>query len=72
GASLVGIGATVGFLASIGVTRLLRQWLIGIEPGDAVTYAWVIAIVATTGSVASFVPSWRAAQTDPAATLRAE
>lgn len=72
GASLVGIGATVGFLASIGATRLLRQWLFGIEPGDAVTYAWVIAIVVTTGSVASFIPSWRAAQTDLAATLRAE
>jgi ABC-type lipoprotein release transport system permease subunit len=39
---------------------------------DPVTFLLSAAVLAGCGTVACLVPAWRAARTDPAATLRSE
>jgi putative ABC transport system permease protein len=72
GASLVGMGVVLGLLGALAAARLLQQWLFRVESSDVVTYGWVVVIVALTGCAAAFVPSWRAARSDPSVALRAE
>ena len=46
--------------------------LFGVSRLDPVTYVGVIALLAGVAAFACSVPAWRAAQVDPASTLRAE
>jgi predicted permease len=68
----VALGVGVG-LATAGVAS---QWigarLFDVSPLDPVTYLTVAAIVVATALVATWLPARRAAQVDPATTLRAE
>jgi predicted permease len=72
GAVLVTVGALTGVCVSLLLTRPLATLLYGVTPHDPSTYAVVIAGLALTAAVASFLPAHKAASLDPVATLRHE
>jgi putative ABC transport system permease protein len=72
GGRLVLIGLVIGVAASIGSTRLLRSQLFGVEAGDPLAYAAVVALLAVVTLIACYVPARRAAGVDPMVALRQE
>jgi ABC-type antimicrobial peptide transport system permease subunit len=66
------IGLCIGLPVSFVLTRLLAQWLFGVTPLDAVTYASVALILIVVALAASYAPARRAAQVDPTTALRYE
>lgn len=67
---LLGIG--IGILLACLVTRLLSNQIWGVSQYDPVTFATVIASLISVGLLASYLPSRRATQVDPAICLRSE
>jgi len=65
-------GFAIGFLAALGGSRLIAQYLYGVSPLDPRTYLLVAAILAATALAASYLPARRAARIDPIAALRHE
>ena len=63
-------GLAVGLLLSLGCGSVLRSYLFGLHPLDPIAYAGVIALLATTGVLATLVPARRAIRVDPSVTLR--
>jgi putative ABC transport system permease protein len=70
GLRLGAIGAAVGVVVALGVTRLLTSVLFGVSATDAVSFGRALALVLGVVIVATLVPAWRAAQTDPLSALR--
>ena len=66
------VGAVVGVPAAIGVGRLLKASLFGLEPEDPFTFAAAILGIALVTLAASFLPARRASSVDPMLALRAE
>jgi macrolide transport system ATP-binding/permease protein len=64
------IGATLGIVAALAMTRLLGALLFGVSPTDAVAFASAVAIVLSVVLIATAVPAWRASRTDPLRALR--
>src|SRR5439155_4330411 len=67
---IVGVGVSVGLSAALAGGRLLRAYLYGISPHDAVTFVAVPIVVAAVAAVACVLPARRAARLDPLAALR--
>jgi ABC-type lipoprotein release transport system permease subunit len=55
-----------------GLNRLIVQFLIGVKPTDAVTYASVAAGLVGAWLLACYIPARRAANVDPMVALRYE
>ncbi len=72
GMTLAGLGIAIGLLGAIAASRALLTLLFGISPLDPLTYAGVIVVLAAVAAIACWIPARRAAQVDPAITLRAE
>ena len=70
GLRLGAIGAAVGIVAALGVTRLLGSVLFGVSATDAISFARALALVLGVVIVATLVPAWRAARTNPLSALR--
>jgi ABC-type antimicrobial peptide transport system permease subunit len=70
GLRLGAIGAAVGIVAALVVTRLLSSVLFGVSATDAISFARALAIVIGVVAVATIVPAWRAARTNPLSALR--
>jgi macrolide transport system ATP-binding/permease protein len=70
GAKLVGIGAAIGFMLSVGVGIGLGSLLIGVQPLDPLTYLVVLALMGSVALIACALPARRAASINPIATLR--
>jgi ABC-type antimicrobial peptide transport system permease subunit len=70
GFRLGAIGAAVGVAAALAVTRLMSNVLYGVSATDAVSFARALALVLGVVIVATLVPAWRAAQTNPLTALR--
>jgi ABC-type antimicrobial peptide transport system permease subunit len=64
------IGATVGVVAAFAVSRLLSSVLFGVSATDAIAFARALAIVLGVVLLATLVPAWRAARTNPLSALR--
>ena len=69
---LVLSGVAVGVAASIGLTRLLRTMLYGVQATDVVTYGSVIGLLIAAAALASYIPARRAMRVDPMVALRYE
>jgi predicted permease len=70
---LVVAGIVLGVALAYGATRaLMTELLFEVEPGDPLTTAAVIAVLAAAAAVAILVPTRRALLVDPAVTLRSE
>src|SRR3954470_24532893 len=56
GLTLTAIGATVGLLTTVALTRWMSSLLFGVEQLDAPTYAAVVAVLGLAAAAASYVP----------------
>ena len=63
-------GVVLGLACAFASTRLMATLLYGVTSTDAATFAGVSALLLAVATLASFIPAWRAANTDPAGTLR--
>ncbi|MCC7126668.1 MAG: ABC transporter permease, partial [Acidobacteria bacterium] len=63
-------GLAIGALLAAGSVEALRALIFGISPYDAVTLLIAVAVLSTVAGIASLLPAWRAAKTDPASVLR--
>ncbi len=72
GMRLAMLGAAIGFVASLALTRLMQQMIYGIGPYDALTFAVVIVVLTSIAAVACYLPARRAMRLDPTTTLRSE
>jgi predicted permease len=61
-------GLPLAFLS----TRVLNRALVGVSPGDPLTFAGVVIVLGLTGTLGCAVPAWRAMRVDPLAALRCE
>lgn len=66
------IGAMIGLVAMIFLSKLMTNLLFGIEPYDPFTYVTVVAGIVSVGALACYVPARRVLRVDPATALRAE
>ncbi len=72
GMRLVLIGAVIGLLASVGLTRVLTSVLFKVGPNDPLTFATVTVSLCAVASLACYLPARRATKIDPMEALRHE
>jgi putative ABC transport system permease protein len=72
GVRLAAIGAAVGFLAALGLSRAIGSLLYGVAPRDPLTFGAMTAVLLAVAGVASLIPAMRAARVDPMVALRAD
>ena len=71
-ARLTAAGVTVGLMAALALTRVMKGLVFGISATDPATFVTVAGVLATVALLASYLPARRAARFDPAAVLREE
>jgi predicted permease len=72
GLLLTGIGVAFGLAASFAAMRLMSSLLFDVSPVDPVTYGTITVAIVVIASLASYLPSRRAATVEPVNALRAE
>ena len=72
GMALTGLGIVIGLAGAMAASQALITLLFGVSRLDPVTYFGVIVLLAAVSVIACGIPAWRAAQLDPATTLRSE
>lgn len=69
---LAAISLAVAVPCALGLARLLRSQLFGVESSDPITFLTVTALIALVAIVSALVPAHRAATVDPIEALRTE
>lgn len=72
GMRLPAIGAALGVLAALGMTRLLAKNLFGVRPSDPLSFAAAVLLLGLVALLACYLPARRAARLDPVTALRHE
>jgi putative ABC transport system permease protein len=72
GMTLALIGSALGFIAALGLTRLMSSLLFGVSPSDPFVYLLVAAGCLVAALLACLVPARRATEVDPLIALRYE
>ena len=72
GLVLAVIGAGIGLVGALGLSRLISSLLYGIAPYDPLTLGGVTATLLLVAAFASWLPAMRAARIDPIEALRAD
>lgn len=70
GFRLGAIGAAIGILAALALMRFLSSVLYGVSATDLVSFAQALTVVLGAVIVATLIPAWKAARTNPLAALR--
>lgn len=68
----VGVGLAVGLAGILILNRFLESILFQVSATDPTTVVLTCGLLATVALVASVIPAWKAAQTDPARVLHCE
>jgi ABC-type antimicrobial peptide transport system permease subunit len=69
---LVTAGLAIGLSVAFAVGQLIRDFLVGIGPADAITYPLVSTLLATVAAAACLIPARQAVRIDPIVALRNE
>jgi ABC-type antimicrobial peptide transport system permease subunit len=72
GMTLTLIGAVIGLIAALGLTRLIKSLLFGVSATDPVTFFVIPLLLALVALLACYLPARRATKVDPLAALKAE
>jgi hypothetical protein len=72
GLSLAIAGIAIGIPLALYLGRFLRAWLWAVSPTDPTTLVTGSVVLLSAAAVASWLPSYRAARTDPLEVLRSE
>ena len=72
GMRLAAVGVAAGLMVALGLARLLRHWLAGMQVDNPQSMAIAAALVAGTTALACWIPARRATRIDPVAALREE
>lgn len=72
GLRMTAIGAVIGLVLAVAVSRVMAAQLFQVEAVDPLVYGGVTLLLVTVAGLACGVPAIRAARTDPASALRAE
>ena len=72
GMGLALAGVVVGFVASLGLARLISRMLFGVHPNDPLTLAIFTILLAGVALLANYIPARRASMVDPMVALRYE
>ena len=72
GLRVAGLGAGIGLLIALGVTRTLSNFLLGVSAFDPVVFVGVTLALMAAAVAASTVPARRATAVDPGIALKAE
>jgi predicted permease len=72
GLGLTLIGAAIGLLGALGLTRILKSMLFGVKPTDPLAFVAVSILLVAVALLASYVPARRATKVDPMVALRYE
>jgi putative ABC transport system permease protein len=67
---LVGIGAAIGVAGALLSSRAIGSLLYGVKAADPWTFAAIVAVIAGTALLASYIPARRAAKVDPLVAIR--
>jgi ABC-type antimicrobial peptide transport system permease subunit len=70
GALLVAAGIGVGIAGAALLTRLLSSFLYGVRPIDPIAFVAAGAGLLAVGTIAAFLPAWRAGTANPLIALR--
>jgi ABC-type antimicrobial peptide transport system permease subunit len=65
-------GVAIGVAAAVGITRVLRALLFGIDPADPRLFVLLAASIGGVALLAAYGPARRATRIDPVETLRHE
>ena len=66
----VGIGLTIGLVAALAVTPVLKTQLVGVSPADPLTLVVASATLVASAALGCLVPARRAIRVDPVVALR--
>jgi putative ABC transport system permease protein len=67
-----GVGMVAGLAGSLALARAIRGLLFEVVPTDLVSLLSTVTVLAVTAALAAWIPSYRAAHTEPAVALRSE
>jgi putative ABC transport system permease protein len=70
GSVIVATGLAVGIVLALSTGRLIKSFLYGVTPLDAITYVFVSFSLLAIGIIAALLPAWRAASFEPMKALR--
>jgi predicted permease len=70
--TLAAIGIGIGLPMALGVNRLVRSQLYGVQPADPATLVIVTITLGMVAALSAWLPAWRAGKVDPMEALRSE